>query len=100
MGIDPTDPTKTVWIGAKLPTKYECDLTDFLCTNHDVFTWKPFDMPGMLREVTKHALHLILGSKPAKQRLRRFDDERRRAIGEEIAKLLATGFIKEVYHSN
>jgi hypothetical protein len=34
------------------------------------------------------------------QRLRRFDNERRRAIGEEIAKLLAAGFIKEVYHSD
>ena len=33
-----------------------------------------------------------------KQRLRRFDGEKRRAIGEEIAKLLAPEFIKEVYH--
>ena len=38
------------------------------------------------------------GSKPVKQRLRRFDEEKRRVIGEEIAKLLATGFIREVYH--
>ena len=57
-------------------------------------------MLGIPREVTEHALRLILGSKPAKQRLRRFDDERRRAIGEEIAKLLVAGFIKEVYHSD
>ena len=55
-------------------------------------------MPGIPREVTEHALCIVLGSKPAKQRLGRFDDERRRAIGEEIAKLLAVGFIKEVYH--
>ena len=32
--------------------------------------------------------------------MRRFDDERHRAIGEEIAKLLVAGFIKEVYHSD
>ena len=51
-------------------------------------------MLGIPREVAEHALHLILGSKPAKQRLCRFDDERRRAIGEEIAKLLAAGFIR------
>ena len=57
-------------------------------------------MLGIPREVAKHALRLVLGSKPTKQHLRRFDDERRRAIGKEIAKLLATGFIKEVYHSN
>ena len=38
------------------------------------------------------------GSKPIKQRLRRFDEEKRRAISEEIAKLLVARFIKEVYH--
>jgi hypothetical protein len=30
--------------------------------------------------------------------LRRFDEEKHRAIGEEIHKLLAAGFIKEVFH--
>jgi hypothetical protein len=32
------------------------------------------------------------------QRLRHFDEEKRRAIGEEIHKLLAARFIKEVFH--
>ena len=57
-------------------------------------------MPSIPWEVTEHALRLILGSKPAKQRLHRFEDERRWAIGEEIAKLLAARFIKEVFHSD
>ena len=57
-------------------------------------------MPGIPWEVAEHTLHLISGSKPAKQRLRRFDDKRHRAIGEEIAKLLAAGFIREVFHSD
>ena len=57
-------------------------------------------MPGIPREVAEHTLRLVPGSKPAKQRLRRFDNERHRAIGEEVAKLLATGFIREVYHSD
>ena len=57
-------------------------------------------MPGIPREVTEHELRILPGSKPVQQQLRRFDDERRRAIGEEIAKLLAAGFIKKVYHSN
>ena len=38
------------------------------------------------------------GSKPVKQCMRRFDEEKRKAIGEEIAKLLAAGFIREVHH--
>ena len=57
-------------------------------------------MSDILREVTEHALYLILGSKPTKQHLCRFDDERRRAIGEEITKLLAAGFIRVVFHSD
>jgi hypothetical protein len=57
-------------------------------------------MPGIPQEVTEHALRLVPGSKPTKQCLRRFDNDRRRAIGEEIAKLLVAEFIKEVYHSN
>ena len=57
-------------------------------------------MLGIPREVTEHALHLIPGSKPAKQRLHRFNDERRRAIGEEITKLLAARFIREVFYSD
>ena len=55
-------------------------------------------MSGISREVAEHALKIRSGSTPVKQRLRRFDEEKRRAIGEEIAKLLASGFIKEVYH--
>ena len=54
-------------------------------------------MPSIPQEVIEHSLRLILGSKPTKQRLCRFDDERSRAFGVEIAKLLAAGFIKEVY---
>ena len=57
-------------------------------------------MPGIPREVAEHELRILPGSKPVQQRLRRFDDKRRRAIGEEIAKLLAAGFVKEVYRSN
>jgi hypothetical protein len=55
-------------------------------------------MPGVPREFSKHALKIRLGSKPVKQRLCRFDEKKRRAIDEEIAKLLAIEFIKEVYH--
>ena len=55
-------------------------------------------MPGITREVTEHTLKIHLGSNPVKLCLRRFDEEKCRAIGEEIAKLSAAGFIREVYH--
>ena len=67
---------------------------DFLRANSDIFAWRPWNMLGIPREVTKHALKIRPGSTPVKQCLRRFDEEKRKAIGEEIAKLLAVGLIK------
>lgn len=55
-------------------------------------------MPGIPREVAEHFLNIKPGSRPVKQRLRRFNEEKRRSIGEEIAKLSAAGFIREVHH--
>ena len=56
-------------------------------------------MPGIPREVADHALKIRPGSKLVKQHLHRFDEEKCRAISEEIMKLLVAGFIREVYHS-
>ena len=55
-------------------------------------------MPRILREVVEHTLKIKLGSKPVKQRLRRFNEGKHRTIIEEITKLLVAGFIEEVYH--
>jgi hypothetical protein len=69
-------------------------VVDFLKANLDVFAWKPSDMKGIPREVAEHKLNIKLGSKPVKQRLRRFNDEKCKAISEEIVKLLSVGFMK------
>jgi hypothetical protein len=37
-------------------------------------------------------------SKPVKQHLRRFNDEKCKVIGEEVMKLLSARFIREVFH--
>jgi hypothetical protein len=71
-------------------------LVDFLRANTKVFAWSPSDMPDIPRDVTEHSLDIRAGARPVKQPLRRFDEEKRRAIGEEIHKLMAAGFIKEV----
>jgi len=55
-------------------------------------------MLGVPREFAEHSLHVRPDAKPVKQPLRRFVGERRKAIGEEIARLLAAGFIMEVFH--
>jgi hypothetical protein len=73
-------------------------LVDFLCTNADIFAWSPSDTPGIPREVAAHSLDILPHSRAVQQWLRRFNEERRRAIGEELRKLLEAGLIKEVFH--
>jgi hypothetical protein len=73
-------------------------LVDFLRANTDIFAWSPSDMPGIPREVAEHSLDILPHSRAVQQRLHRFDEERRRAIGVELRKLLEAGFIKEVFH--
>jgi hypothetical protein len=55
-------------------------------------------MKGIPKEVAEHKLSIKPGSKPVKQRLRRFNDEKCKAISVEIKKLLSSWFIQEVFH--
>ena len=55
-------------------------------------------MPGVPRELAEHTLNIDPKFKPVQQFLHRFNEERRKAIGEEVARLLVAGFIVEVFH--
>jgi hypothetical protein len=55
-------------------------------------------MPGVPKELIEHALKVDPKATPKKQRLRHFSPDKREPIKKELAKLLAAGFIKEVYH--
>ena len=57
-----------------------------------VGTW-----PGVPKDFAEHKLHVRDDAKPVKQPLRRLSEEKRRIVGEEIARLLAAGFIMEVF---
>src|SRR5919201_6666447 len=71
-------------------------LTNFLRDNKDIFAWKPADMPGVPRELAEHTIDTNKGSKPIKQKLRRFAPDRKAAIKKELTRLLAAGFIREI----
>ena len=53
---------------------------------------------GVLKELAEHHLHVDPKATPVKQPLRRFSDEKRKIVGDEVAKLLAAGFIMEVLY--
>jgi hypothetical protein len=55
-------------------------------------------MPGVPREKVEHKLKVRPDAIPVKQRLRRFAQDRKDAIRKEISRLLAAGFIREVFY--
>src|SRR6266498_1876220 len=57
-------------------------------------------MPRVPREVIEHCLNVKEGAKPIKQHLHRFAEDRKEAIRDELMKLTAANFIREVYHPN
>ena len=54
-------------------------------------------MPDVPTDFAEHKLHVRTYAKPVKQPLRRLSEEKRRIVGEEIARLLAASFIMEVF---
>jgi hypothetical protein len=55
-------------------------------------------MPGVPRNLIEHSLNVDPKATPKRQHLRHYADDRRDAIKKELAKLLAAGFIREVFH--
>jgi hypothetical protein len=55
-------------------------------------------MPGVPWRLIEHSLNVSPTAKPIKQKLRRFSEDKKEAIRVEVTRLLAAGFIKEVYH--
>jgi hypothetical protein len=56
-------------------------------------------MLGVPRELTEHRLCVDPKMKPVKEHLCHSSEEKCKAIGEEITRLLAAEFIQEIYHS-
>jgi hypothetical protein len=98
MQIDTEDTAKTIQIRAGLNPKYESELVDFLRRNKDIFVWSLVEMSVISREVSEHTLNIKPGSRPVKQGMQRFNQEKNRAMGEELSRLLAAGFVREIQH--
>jgi hypothetical protein len=71
---------RTLRIVSTLKPEQEEALVHFLKANLNVFAWKPSDMLGIPREVTEHKLNIKPSAKLVKQKLRRFDSDKCRAI--------------------
>jgi hypothetical protein len=56
-------------------------------------------MPGIPRELAKHALNVYPGARPVRQSLRRFSERKRKAISKELHRLKDAKFIREIFES-
>ncbi|XP_030963402.1 uncharacterized protein LOC115984522 [Quercus lobata] len=92
------DPEKFTRIGTGMKEKAREDLIQFLRKSIDVFAWSHDDMPGIDPSVITHRLNVYPFFKPIRQKKRVFAPERDKAIKEEVQKLTAANFIKEVYY--
>ena len=73
-------------------------LIQFLKENLEVFAWSHEDMPSIAPKIIQHKLNVNPDKKPIQQRRRVFTLERDQAVMDEVTKLLATGFIREVHY--
>ena len=89
--------TKTTRIGTTLSPEMKAKLVQFLRENLDVFAWSHEDMPCIAPEIIQDKLNVNPDRKPVQQRQRVFTPERDQAVMDEVTKLLAVGFIREVH---
>ncbi|GJX39228.1 reverse transcriptase domain-containing protein [Tanacetum coccineum] len=98
VAINPEYPEQTVMIGSTLTEEGRNKLCGLLQRNLDIFAWKPADMTGVPRHITKHCLNVREGCSPVRQKKRGQAADRNQAIQEEVGKLMEAGIMKEVHY--
>ena len=77
--------------------KYRVEVLLFLMQNIDVFSWSPYEVPGMDLEFIIHKLNVDPSFPPKKQKLRRSTKEHVKAVRQEVMKLKEAGAIREIF---
>ena len=76
-------PEHITWVSTWISLKLKSELVALLWTNKDVFTWLPFDMPGISLDVITHKLHVNPKAKKIRQKMRHHALEQQATIKEE-----------------
>ncbi|KAL2474671.1 Uncharacterized protein Adt_35407 [Abeliophyllum distichum] len=93
--VDPSQPEKFLHIRKELNELMKSQLTTFLKSNVDIFTWEHSDIEGIDPKVACHRLNTSLDVKLKQQRRRPLNPERYKALAKEVDKLLKCSFIRE-----
>ena len=91
-------PAKTTQIGTNLSPRTKEGIINFLKDNLDVFAWSHVDMPGIPASLIQHHRNVDPEKKPVEQIRRVYTLERNKAVMDEVNKLLAANFIREVHY--
>jgi hypothetical protein len=89
-------PGERVKIGSQLPERLKEEIVSFLKGNRDVFAWNHENMSGIDPSIIVHRLNADPSFRPVRQKRRTFAPERNQAVADEVSKLLAAGFVREV----
>ena len=91
-------PEQVLRIGSRLHPQENILFKKFLSDNLDVFAWAPTDMLEIDPSIIYHKLFIKADAKPVKQELRRMNEERSRAINNEVNCLLQADFIRKTFY--
>ena len=84
-------------VGKNLSTEDRVEVLLTLARNLDVFSWSPYDIPGVDPTYIMHRLNVDPLVLPKKQRSRRVAKPHVEAVNEEVERLKQARAIKEVY---
>ena len=96
--LDENNPERCTRVGADLEEKNKKDLVQFLKKNIDVFAWSHEDMSGIDPSVITHRLNECPSFKLVRQKKRVFAPKKDNPIKDEVQKLMAAKFVREVYY--
>ncbi|XP_068466368.1 uncharacterized protein [Phaseolus vulgaris] len=89
---------KTFKLGKNLDDGTQEQIVKVIGRHLDAFAWSASDMPGIDPVFLCHRLAMDPQVRPVRQRRRKFNEERRQAIRDEMQKLLEAGHIKEIQY--
>ncbi|XP_030944703.1 uncharacterized protein LOC115969236 [Quercus lobata] len=92
------DPERFFQVGAKLPLQEKERLLEFLRENVDMFTWSPYEAPGVDSNFICHRLNVNPSVIPKRQPPQRPSKEHVETVKSEVAKLKQAGAIKEDFY--
>ena len=89
---------RTFKLGKSLSRVEHDQVFGVIARHLDAFAWSALDMPGIDPDFLCHRLTMDPKVRPDRHRRRKFNEERRQVIKEEMKKLLSVGHIREIQY--